>query len=659
MAKLHKWLKLNFQINFLSEYRYYIQVGLTFCTAIGLSAVAFLVVYNWEHKFRQAEMQDRLDKISTNIEREINGNSEVIRAVGALYKYNASKEIQPKDFESFAKALLYRHPSLKEIAWLPGAYQKNRQYSPEKYAFSFNETERLLYLDLTNMPAYNSALEKAAVREEIIATSRIKLIKKTNSKINFLVFMPIYTRNKLNVLRFSKTNKSPLERPDLRGFILGRLEIEEIFRISLEEVKFDAINFYLEDLTAPPEQKFLAFYEGSKKRIITDGKRVNEFKDSQKFYCRTGNACTRIINIENRRWLLRLLLPSNYNTPQQYWRSCLTLSFGVFLTSIVMIYLLRLLRYTEQIEKMIVERTQQSKQLSEALQQLQQAQAQLVQTEKMSALGQLVAGIAHEINNPVNFIYANLHYTNQYTLNLLELVNFYQDGYNDRHEKLKQYKEEIDFDFIVQDFPRLIQSMKVGADRIRDIVLSLKNFSRLDESDMKEVNLHDGIDNTLLILQTRLKARGSFPGIKIIKKYGELPLVECYPSQLNQVFMNIIVNSIDALESYYNTFLEEQKHGREITITISSEYSKPNYVTIRIADNGLGMTEEVKKRLFEPFFTTKPIGKGTGLGLSISYQIVVDKHNGLLWCESIPGQGTEFWIEIPVQQETKKLIFSI
>ncbi|HEY9848676.1 MAG TPA: ATP-binding protein [Leptolyngbyaceae cyanobacterium] len=656
MANLHKWLKFNSKINFLFEYRYYIQAGLTLCTGIGLSVVAFLAVYNWEHKFRQTEMQERLEKIASNIEGEIDGNSEVIRAVGALY--NSSKKIRPQEFESFAKALLYRHPSLKEIAWLPVSEQNNRQYSHNQYAFSFNETERLLYLDLTALSAYKSALEKATVREEIIATSRIKLIKETYSKTNFLVFMPIYNRNK-NITRFNKTNKSPLERPDLRGFILGRLEVEEIVRTSLQEVKLDSTDFYLEDLTAPLDERFLAFYEASTKRIITESAQVNKIKNNQQFYCRIGNACTRIINIENRRWLLRLLLPLNHNNAQHYWRSWLTLIFGIFLTSIVMIYLRRLLRYTEQIEKMIAERTQQSKQLSQALQQLKQAQAQLVQTEKMSALGQLVAGIAHEINNPVNFIYGNLHYVNQYTLNLLKLMNFYQDGYNDRDEKLQQYKEEMDFDFIIQDFPRLIHSMKIGADRIRDIVLSLKNFSRLDESEMKEVNLHDGIDNTLLILQTRLKARGNFPGIKIIKKYGTLPSIECYPSQLNQVFMNIIANSIDALESYYNTLSEQQKSGKEITITISSECSKPDYVCIRIADNGPGMTEEVKKRLFDPFFTTKPIGKGTGLGLSISYQIVVDKHNGLLWCESIPGQGTEFWIEIPVRQETKNLMFSI
>lgn len=657
MTKLDKWLKLNTPINLLAGYRYYIQSGLTFCIGIGLSVVAFLAVYNWEHKFRQAEMQDRLEKIATNIERNINGSSEVIRAVGALY--SASNEISPKEFESFAKALLYRHPSLKEIAWLPQFYQHNRQYSPDKYAFSFNESEKLLYLEMVKHSAYNSALEKAAVREEIISTSRIKLNKGTNSKTNFLVFMPIYERKKLNAARFKKLNSLTLERPDLKGFILGRFEIEEIVRAGLQELQFDSINFYLQDLTSPPYERFVAFYEASSKTIVTDPDRVNELKNSQQFYCSTGNACTRVINIENRRWLLRLLVPSNYNTLQKYWRSWLTLSFGLLLTSIVMIYLQRLLRYTKEIEKMIVERTKQSKQLSEALKQLQQTQAQLVQTEKMSALGQLVAGIAHEINNPVNFIHGNLYYANQYTLNLLELVNFYQARYNDRDEKLQQYKEEMDFDFISQDFPRLIQSMKIGADRIRDIVLSLKNFSRLDESDLKEVNLHDGIDNTLLILQARLKARGNFPGIKIIKNYGELPLVECYPSQLNQVFMNIIANSIDALESYYNALSEQQKAGEEIAITIKSEHSKPNYVTIRISDNGPGMTEEVKKRLFEPFFTTKPIGKGTGLGLSISYQIVVDKHKGLLWCDSIPGQGTEFSIEIPVRQEMKNCRFFI
>ncbi|MEG3907521.1 PAS domain S-box protein [Microcoleus sp. w2-18bC1] len=291
-----------------------------------------------------------------------------------------------------------------------------------------------------------------------------------------------------------------------------------------------------------------------------------------------------------------------------------------------------------------------------ALKTLQQTQAQLIQAEKMSGLGQLVAGVAHEINNPVNFIYGNLSHTADYTQNLLKLIQLYQQTYPTNTE-IQEKIEEFDLDYISEDLPKMLSSMKVGADRIRQIVLSLRNFSRLDEADMKPVDIHEGIDSTLMILQNRLKAKPNHPAIEIVKEYGDLPLVECYAGQLNQVFMNILANAIDALENYDNqrSLKDIQKNPSCITIRtklITNEaqrgYSKN--VVIQVQDNGPGMTETVRQQVFNPFFTTQPIGKGTGLGLSISYQIVVDKHGGLLQCFSQPHQGAEFVIEIPVLQ---------
>ncbi|MGC9528271.1 MAG: PAS domain S-box protein [Limnospira sp.] len=309
--------------------------------------------------------------------------------------------------------------------------------------------------------------------------------------------------------------------------------------------------------------------------------------------------------------------------------------------------------------------------LSEALQDLQQKESQLIQSEKMSSLGQMVAGVAHEINNPVNFIYGNLTYARDYTQDLLDLVELYQEEYPEPKEVIRERIDEIDLDFLVEDLPKILSSMEMGADRIRQIVVSLRNFSRLDEAEMKPVDIHEGIDSTLLILQNRLKAKGSNSGIQLIKEYGELPKVECYAGQLNQVFMNILSNAIDALDN--------QPDPRTITITtevVSSETpaklvslpsnglpaeglragtaqnppaSQPAQVSIRIKDNGPGISEDVKNRLFDPFFTTKPVGKGTGLGLSISYRIVVEKHGGVLKCLSRLGEGCEFWIQIPVQ----------
>jgi GAF domain-containing protein len=287
---------------------------------------------------------------------------------------------------------------------------------------------------------------------------------------------------------------------------------------------------------------------------------------------------------------------------------------------------------------------QQAEQISQTLRDLQDTQTQLIQTEKMSSLGQLVAGIAHEINNPVNFIYGNIAYVREYAESLLNLLELYQQHYPNPVEEIQDLADSIDVKFIAEDLPKLVSSMKIGTDRIRQLVLSLRNFSRLDESDMKPVNIHEGLESTLLILQPRLKSKPDSRNIEIVKEYGELPQVECYAGQLNQVFMNVLSNAIDALEQS----AVNQKITDTPTIRIQTFVFKQSAV-ICISDNGSGMPEAVKARIFDPFFTTKPVGKGTGLGLSISYQIVVNKHRGVFKCTSEPGQGTQFWIEIPIK----------
>ncbi|MGG6296716.1 PAS domain-containing sensor histidine kinase [Leptolyngbya sp. AN02str] len=294
---------------------------------------------------------------------------------------------------------------------------------------------------------------------------------------------------------------------------------------------------------------------------------------------------------------------------------------------------------------------QQTEALEQTLQELQHTQAQLVQTEKMSSLGQLVAGVAHEINNPVNFIYGNLTHADSYIQDLMNLLDLYQQHYPRPHPELSQAAEEIDLEFLVEDLPKLLASMKLGAERIQKIVLALRNFSRMDEAEVKAVNLHEGIDSTLMILHNRLKDRPNRPAINVVKDYAVLPNVLCYAGQLNQVFMNLIANAIDALDERdeERSLDEIQHHPSEITIT--TQLVKPNHVQIRIADNGPGIPEAAKRRLFEPFFTTKPVGKGTGLGLSISYQVVVEKHGGSLKCNSALGQGAEFLIEIPLRSQ--------
>jgi signal transduction histidine kinase len=295
---------------------------------------------------------------------------------------------------------------------------------------------------------------------------------------------------------------------------------------------------------------------------------------------------------------------------------------------------------------------QQIAELAKALQDLQQrTQSQLVQTEKMSSLGQLVAGVAHEINNPVNFITGNINYACEYIQDLLTLVELYQLHDPQLVEDI-QSQQNIDLEFLRQDLPKLFMSMQVGADRLNQIVLSLRNFSRLGEAEMKPVDIHEGIDNTLMILRNRLKAKRGQPDIPVTKEYGQLPLVECYAGQLNQVFMNLISNAIDALEERQNITAKMMPLSACPLpyLQIRTEAKGNDWVSITITDNGVGMTEEVQQRLFNPFFTTKPLGKGTGLGLSISYQIVAEKHGGTIEVRSEAGQGTEFVITLPIRQ---------
>lgn len=293
---------------------------------------------------------------------------------------------------------------------------------------------------------------------------------------------------------------------------------------------------------------------------------------------------------------------------------------------------------------------QRAQALKVALQELQRTQAQLIQTEKMSSLGRMVAGIAHEINNPTGFIFGNLTIARQYFRDLCSLIALYQQTYPHPPPDIQHLTEAIELDFIRGDWQKLLNSMQVGTERIHEIVRLLRSFSRLDESALKAVDIHQGIDNTLLLLQHRLRGASRAESIEVIKEYGQLPPIACYASQLNQVFMNLINNAIDALQM--------RVMPRRITIrtklslkSTSSSLSPSPWAVIFIADNGSGMSEEVRQKMFDPFFTTKPVGSGTGLGLSISHQIIVERHGGQIRCLSVPEQGTELIVEIPVEQE--------
>jgi signal transduction histidine kinase len=329
----------------------------------------------------------------------------------------------------------------------------------------------------------------------------------------------------------------------------------------------------------------------------------------------------------------------------------------------------------------------QNQQLEQAFRVVKQTQSQLIQTEKMSSLGRLVASVANEINNPINFIYGNLGFANNYLTQLLDLLLLYQQYYPQPVKEITAKSAEMELDFMFTDLPKMLSSMHTNAEHIRKIVMSLRNFSRLESGEMQFVNIHEGIDSILLILQHQRQGKiGSMP-IQIIKEFGDLPLVNCYAGHLNQVFANLLSNAIDALDQRYGEISsleseefnifdreleeneeeeEEKEENEEVffsyclqnplpkfsipTIRIRTERVNDDWILIRIADNGLGIPKGLQSKIFEPFFTTKSIKYGTGLGLSISYQIVVNKHGGLLNFSTEKGQGTEFWVEIPMTQ---------
>jgi signal transduction histidine kinase len=340
--------------------------------------------------------------------------------------------------------------------------------------------------------------------------------------------------------------------------------------------------------------------------------------------------------LQEANWSVALVIPRENLESQLVALNVLASVLGGLL-GIAILEAWRQVRLFEKSQEQVKLLAEKAAELNQALAKLKQTQAQLVQSEKMSGLGQMVAGIAHEINNPVNFIYANLPYVTEYVLDLMQLLILYKAALPALPPEIGEFEEEIDFQFVEQDLPKMLDSMKVGTERIRQIVLSLRNFSRLDEAEKKEVDLHEGIDSTLLLLHHRLNDK-----IQVLKHYGNLPWVECYPSQMNQVFMNLLSNAIDAVS-------DSSQPEKLIEITTGLVENAGNlHVRIGVSDSGPGVPVEIKSKIFDPFFTTKPIGKGTGLGLAISYQIVVEVHQGRIWIENPPTGGAEFIIELPV-----------
>jgi light-regulated signal transduction histidine kinase (bacteriophytochrome) len=348
------------------------------------------------------------------------------------------------------------------------------------------------------------------------------------------------------------------------------------------------------------------------------------------------------------------------------WKQCeidAALELRKAMINIVLCQIDKLEKLNRALEESVAREREKTAHLKTAMSELKRAQTQLVQSERMSSLGQLVSAVAYEVTNPINFIHGNLSYANEYSQKMIDLLQLYEQHYPSASPEIQAQIEAVELEFIVEDLPKLLGSMKVGANRIREIVQSLRNFSRIDEADIKPVDIHDGLDSALLILSNRLKPKPDRPAIHLIKEYGSLPLVECYAVQINQVFMNVLTNAIDALEdAFVNNNLSSHRGDKEEPVKcgqiriVTEICPGEKAVAVRIEDNGCGMTQTVRQKIFEPFFTTKPMGKGAGIGLTISHEIVVEQHGGKLTCNSAPGEGTELIIEIPLNQTHPKPI---
>ena len=348
------------------------------------------------------------------------------------------------------------------------------------------------------------------------------------------------------------------------------------------------------------------------------------------------------------------------------WKQCeidAALELRKAMINIVLCQIDKLEKLNRALEESVAREREKTAHLKTAMSELKRAQTQLVQSERMSSLGQLVSAVAYEVTNPINFIHGNLIYANEYSQKMIDLLQLYEQHYPSPSPEIQAQIEAVELEFIVEDLPKLLGSMKVGANRIREIVQSLRNFSRIDEADIKPVDIHDGLDSALLILSNRLKPKPDRPAIHLIKEYGSLPLVECYPVQINQVFMNVLTNAIDALEdAFVNNNLSSHCGDKEEPVKcgqiriVTEICPGEKAVAVRIEDNGCGMTQTVRQKIFEPFFTTKLVGKGAGIGLTISHEIAVEQHGGKLTCISAPGEGTELIIEIPLNQTHPKPI---
>jgi two-component system, NtrC family, sensor kinase len=625
----------------------YAPVALIAVIGVGLTMVVTAMLERIEHQRLIAEHRQQVQQITTSVQEEVSHNLNASVTLASFI--DASDRVDTAQLQKFGNHLLEGNRGLISLAWVKAVSHTDRpayeaQFGPirdrlENGHFIPSPTRDVYFVENQLIPQTDPigvvgwelggevvrrrALQKSYKENAINVTELIPLPNGTNG---FVTFVPVPPPE----LKPQSLTQSQQPLPTIRGFVRSVFPLQEFVQNIVAQVDTHGQDLYV--LSDPPAQyAFWVKVNGQTKAIEVNLGEFPGLKTGMKDFCTGRESCFKSIDVGQLQW--RLMVPSGQIQPSAEFMSQMGLFrlFGLGTTIALMAYMTIGIRQNRRIRQLVADQTTQTAQLTQTLSELQSTQTQLVQSAKMSSLGQLVAGIAHEVNNPVNFIHGNLSHVERYSRDLLAIVDACQAA-STQPQQFATLEAEYELDFLREDLPKLLASMQGGTKRIREIVLSLRNFSRLDEAELKVVDLHEGIESTLMILQHR------FGSIGLAKQYADLPKWRCYPGLLNQVLMNLVANAIDAVAT--------NPRDRPAQITIQTRWHEDK-VQIGISDNGGGISEANQASLFNPFFTTKPVGEGTGLGLSISYKIITEQHGGRIWAESIVDQGTTFWIELP------------